>query len=66
MTSMNPNEIRNKGLEALSETLGPLGMIKFLEQFEIGDGDYTKDREKWLGDLELDKIAEEITEKRKK
>ena len=66
MTSMSPNEIRNKGLEALSETLGPLGMIKFLEQFEIGDGDYTKDREKWLGDLELDTIAEEITEKRKK
>lgn len=63
---MSPNEIRNKGLEALSETLGPLGMIKFLEQFEIGDGDYTKDREKWLGDLELDIIAEEITEKRKK
>ena len=66
MTSMSPNEIRNKGLEALSETLGPLGMIKFLEQFEIGDGDYTKDREKWLGNLELDTIADEITEKRKK
>ena len=66
MTSMSPNEIRNKGLEALSETLGPLGMIKFLEQFEIGDGDYTKDREKWLGNLELDTIADEISEKRKK
>ncbi len=63
---MSPNEIRNRGLEALSEALGPLGMIKFLEQFEIGDGDYTKEREKWLGDLELDTIADEITEKRKK
>jgi len=66
MTNMCPNEIRNKGLEALSETLGPLGMIKFLEQFDIGTGDYTKEREKWLGNLELDTIVDEITEKRKK
>lgn len=39
---MNPVEIRKKGLEALNNALGLIGMIRFLQQFESGSGDYTK------------------------
>ena len=41
-------EIRRLGLEALARELGPVGMVRFLQQFESGHGDYTKDRNEWL------------------
>jgi hypothetical protein len=42
------NEIRELGLEALREKLGKTGMIRFLQQFETGKGDYTKERREWV------------------
>ena len=60
MTSLSPQEIRRKGLEALAEALGPVGMIRFLQQFDLGTGDYTKDRAKWLDDLTIDEIMDQL------
>ncbi len=43
------NEIQTMGLNALRETLGVVGTLKFLEQFDNGGaGDYTA--EKYLKD----------------
>lgn len=38
----NPVEIRNVGIKALQDALGPVGMVKFLQQYDMGYGDYTK------------------------
>lgn len=65
MTSLSPNEIRKKGLEALFESLGPSGMLKFLEQYETGAGNYTEDRKKWLKDQDIDSIVEDLEKRRK-
>jgi hypothetical protein len=62
---MNPVEIRKKGLEALNNALGPIGMVRFLQQFESGNGDYTKDRNELLKDLTIDSIVDEINQKKK-
>lgn len=64
MTSLSPNEIRKKGLEALFESLGPSGMLKFLEQYEMGAGNYTEERKKWLKNKDIDSVIEEIKEQR--
>ena len=37
-------EIRKIGLQALNEALGPVGMVRFIQQFENGYGDYTKEK----------------------
>lgn len=37
----------------------------FLHFFETGVGDYTREREKWLGEPSVRDIAEEIKEQRK-
>ncbi|MCL2039347.1 MAG: hypothetical protein FWG85_02830 [Bacteroidetes bacterium] len=37
-------EIRKIGLQALKEALGPVGMVKFMQQYENGYGDYTKEK----------------------
>lgn len=57
---MSFNEIRKAGIEALAQTLGPIGMVRFLQQFDTGKGDYTKEREQWLGEMTIDDILKGI------
>jgi len=52
-------------LEALTKALGPVGMARFLQQFETGMGDYTKERAHWLKGINVETIIEEIQGKRK-
>ena len=39
--TLNSAELRTAGYKALAAALGPLGMARFLRQFEQGNGDYT-------------------------
>jgi hypothetical protein len=64
ITAATPlNEIRRKGLEILMEPLGPVGMVRFLQQFETGYGDYTAERESWLTETNLDTLGSKIRER---
>ncbi|MEA3323743.1 MAG: hypothetical protein U9Q37_01195 [Euryarchaeota archaeon] len=63
--AMSPIQIKKVGLEALAEALGPVGMVRFLQLFETGSGDYTKDRDKWLGKTSVQSVVEEIKKRRK-
>lgn len=60
--TMSPNQIRSVGIATLTKTLGPLGMIRFLQQFDRGAGDYTKERVQWLGQFNLEDICQSIDE----
>jgi hypothetical protein len=44
------HEIHTDGMDALNKALGPVDMIRFLQMFDEGTGDYTK---------ELKNVAEE-------
>jgi len=60
---MTPEDIRREGLKALAERLGVVGVV--IQQFGRGEGDYTKDREKFLGDRSsVDELIEEIKARR--
>jgi hypothetical protein len=54
-------EIYEAGVAALTRELGPVGMIRFLQFFGSGHGDYTytKERHAWLKDLTIDDIMRE-------
>ena len=54
------NSIRRLGINALTEKLGPVGMIEFMRQFDAGYGDYTKERHSWLDKLTIEDINNEI------
>ena len=62
----NPAILRKLGLEALCKSLGPLGMVRFLQQYETGTGDYTKERDLLLKDTDIESIAVELNDRRKK
>ena len=54
--AMTLEEIRQAGLEALRERLGRAGMIRFLQQFDSGQGDYARERHKWVDQTTLDDL----------
>ena len=41
------DEIRRVGLAALRKELGRSGLIRFMQQFESGSGDYAVERHEW-------------------
>ena len=51
----NPIEIRTIGIQALKEALGPVGMVRFMQQYDMGYGDYTKEKYE-NPDISLDDI----------
>jgi hypothetical protein len=58
-------QIRLTGLEVLARELGPVKMIRFLQQFEVGHGDYSADRHRLLGEKKINDIVSEIQKPRK-
>jgi hypothetical protein len=38
------NEVKERGLEALKSALGPAGAARFIQQYENGCGNYTKEK----------------------
>jgi len=61
---MTPLEINRLGYQALTDALGFDGMIRFLRQFELGYGDYTKERHQWLDQFTVDDIFNLAQEQR--
>ena len=61
---MTPQQIRIAGLTALARELGLVGMIRFMQQFEMGQGDYSKERHQWLDQYTVDDIAKMVREKK--
>jgi len=58
--TLDPIAIRKIGLEVLAKALGPVGMVRFLQQYDGGIGNYTKERQEWLKDYTVKGIAKEI------
>ncbi|MBO6294068.1 MAG: hypothetical protein J6N51_17700 [Selenomonas sp.] len=40
----SPVDVRAAGTKVLIEALGPVGFARFIQQFENGYGDYTKEK----------------------
>ena len=65
LITKDPNTIRKAGIESLTKGLGPVGMAYFLRQYDMGEGDYTKERHELLKDVTLDDIKRDLKALRK-
>lgn len=65
MSTRTLHQIQQEGLEVLVEKLGPDDAIRFLQIYETGSGDWTKDRKKIL-EKDPDTIIKSIMARRKK
>ena len=52
-------EVHQEGLQALEERLGRADMVRFLQQFETGSGDYARERQDWVDRLSIDDLERE-------
>ena len=57
-------EITQEAINVLYQKLGVVNTIRFINQFTIGYGDYTEEREELFGDKSLDEIVSEIKQAR--
>lgn len=60
------DQIRRRGLAALERELGKAGMIRFLQQFESGNGDYARERRGWVDSVSMDDLQAAAKRKRAK
>ena len=58
-------EINQQAIHLLYQELGVINAVRFLKQFTVGLGDYTREREALLGSKTLDQIVDEIEQRRK-
>lgn len=61
---MKLNKTRIVGFEVLLRELGPVGTIRFIQQYEPGRGNYTRDRRKWLPKKNIKEIGKQIVKER--
>ena len=62
---MSLYEIRLAGWRALTERLGPAGAMRFMMQYDPGDGDYTRERQQIFENLTLDELLDAVKPKGK-
>ena len=61
---MTLEEIRAVGHQVLLERLGPVGLVRFLQQYELGTGDYSTERHTWLNQQCVEDVAQAIVKQR--
>ncbi len=54
------SEISRRATHILFKEMGVVDTIRFLNQISVGRGDYTKERENWLGKITLDDAISQI------
>jgi len=54
--------IRREGLKALKDKLGFVGMLKFIQMYSDGKGDYTTEKEEILKDVTYEEIETFLNE----
>ncbi|MBI4579941.1 MAG: hypothetical protein HY718_09585 [Planctomycetes bacterium] len=59
-------EVRREGFQALLDRLGPADTIRFLQQYDAGRGDYTRDRHIWLDPVEDEEIIAAIEQRQQR
>lgn len=57
-------EINQRAIRLLYQELGAINAVRFLKQFTLGFGDYTKERELLFANKTLDQIVSEIEQRR--
>jgi hypothetical protein len=58
--SMSPYQIRLEGWKALTDRLGPAGAMRFMMQYDPGQGDYTQERQEIFAELDLEELLASV------
>jgi hypothetical protein len=65
-SEMTMNEIRTRGYAALARELGPVGYVRFIQQFSVGAGDYTVERREFADSTTPEQLRQLIQQQRER
>ncbi len=57
-------DIQRRGYVALLKELGVVDFIRFIQEFEKGEGNYTEDRHQWQDGFSVREIVKKIKEEK--
>ena len=60
------SEISRRATHILFKEMGVVDTIRFLNQFSVGRGDYTKERDTWLDEISMDDVIARIKAEKNK
>jgi hypothetical protein len=65
MTSLitSPVELRQQGFTALVAALGWVNAVRFIQQYEVGRGDYAEERHQFLPDWDAETLVRKAQER---
>ncbi len=66
LTKQDLDRIRKKGIDILTKELGPVGMAYFIQQYDAGHGDYTKERQEIFKGISIDEVIDKIDDMNQK
>ena len=55
--------IRQKAIKAVKEAVGPVGLVKFIQMYSNGEGDYTSERREKIEKLKREDFHEFLKER---
>jgi len=58
-----PEELRHKAFAVLVKDLGWVDAVRFIQQYERGQGDYSHDRDQMLPDWDAETLVREAHER---
>jgi len=58
----DPVELRRRGFEALVRTLGWVNAVRFLQQYETSQLDYTRERDQFLPEWDAQTLVQKLRE----
>jgi hypothetical protein len=58
----DPVELRRRGFTALVQALGWVNAVRYLHQYESGQGDYTRERDQMLPDWDAEMLVRKARE----
>jgi hypothetical protein len=60
MTTVSLADLTQTAIHLLCREIGVVNTARFLNQFSVGHGDYTKEREELFGQMTVDEVVGEI------
>jgi len=64
LEKMTDEDFERHAFAILQRELGLDGLARFLRLNRAGDGDYTRDRKRWLSSVTIDDIMSEVESRR--
>jgi len=60
ISQMSDEEFEKRALQAIQREFGLGGVARFIMTFRSGNGDYTRDRHKWLAGVTPEEIERDL------